>query len=456
MIKLDARLNGPFATSADIDVHALRKIQGDGSETFNQTYCRLQNEAFKFLKETGDTCWIEPSRRDRKTVEYDTDDFAGTSIIPDFFLECRIPITSEQKYEGVTRNGTANIYSLTRLAIMFHDFGIGTVTLVIESETNTDPDLFRVDIESINSRLADAVIAQIRPKLEAFRAAVNEVTRTNFEAKTRLIRQIEAAPQLKLLWLHRMYIAHCCNEQYNEHLSLANKLLIKHHPEEYKNCSIEDSYALYPSIGCSLAAVNVNHVSNGPAKLERMLNLHNAYNAAVWALDELLFNQILDLRTEQVLMAERKARLVEIEMHAHQIFRLSSTISSFLAIFKNRISRLSPQETILSESICEAWRFKYQTDALEEKLCSLKEMYQITMKLMSDSEARLLNKIIFAFTIISFVTVTTTVIDFVVKSEAPSFSMWRTTAVVLAFLIVFAGGWVVFKRHFRSIKFSKQ
>lgn len=449
MITLSARLNGPFVTGVEIDVHALRvSKQNSPAESFKETYCRLQMEIFDLLTSQGSSGWKAPEKNNRKAVDYDTDDFAGSSIIPECFIECDLSFDATPGFHCPSFSRGSNEYKIISAKMILHDFGIGIVTLIVESAISPEPAIFRADIESINTEIANFMVDSIKPKLDEFWTAV-----TALKARSRgNINQYNdsdiAKSPLNLMWLHRIYVAVCDAETFKRHADLVPVLLVKHHSGAFYDSSIESGVAYYPSIGCSLAAFNEKAQNTSLSKLARMISLHNAYNAAIWMLDDLLFNQILDLRTEQIRMAERKVHLAEIEQHAHRIFRVSSNISGFLAIYKNRISRLSPQETILSEAICDAWRFEYQIQALEEKLIALKEMYQITMNLMSDSEARLLNKIVFLFTVINFVTFFTTIVDFIGKQEPPSLSEWRSLSILgVSFLLLLGGGWV-FQRQF--------
>ena len=450
MKNLFAVLNGPFETHIFIDVHAIRSIKEIlRKESFNETYCRLQKKAFDHLKKKGCSDWKSPALKHRTAVDYDTDDFAGVPISPDCFLECDLSISTGQIFHGPSIEGYNNEYKITSAKITLHDFGIGIVTLRIESPSSSEPEIFRADIESINANIASFIVKLIEPKLDEFNACIAALVQNDNGSKIQHEVETIGRKPLKLMWIHRIYIAECDEESFAQHVDLANLLLVKHHLEDFKDSSIEPGWKFYPSIGSSLAMFNLNQaLPTGLTKLNRMISLHNAYNAAIWMLDDILFNQILNLRSEQMKLSEKKIHLKEIEKHAYTIFSISSHISEFLAVFKNRISRLSPQETILSETLCYAWRFEFQIRALEEKLNSLKEMYQITMKLVSDAEARLLNKIVFLFTIISFITFSTAVVDFITQPEEFKFSLWRVWCLALSIIGVAIFGILILVKQF--------
>ena len=70
-------------------------------------------------------------------------------------------------------------------------------------------------------------------------------------------------------------------------------------------------------------------------------------------------------------------------------------------------------------------------------------MYQVTLRLLADSEARTLNKLLFYFTLLSLITAITTLADFAVKAEEfHGFNVWRGGVVVGSFLLIFIAAFV--------------
>lgn len=457
-MKIQLTLSGPFLTTKILDPQRLGGTNGNLS-LLRAAYADVQNRLSKCLLLT-DSSWSDYDGAVEVDTDYDGKSYTGSSIFPEFLAQSTLttvdlldafrrwdcgPLTNKFALDASCglrlKMGTLNISSCR---IKIHDFGVGIVEIDLLwtgigtetiGEVKQEIDALITSFASFSSILAGSKLQQFLGCLDSF-PDIGEV----FTAMSPGASSKYSASRPKVLWIHRIY-AVTAQDWIQTETELVNELLESHHVNPFEDASINPSVCFYPSIGGSLAFFKAAQQGDsiefaGP--LRAAISLQNAYNAGMWMFDDVLFGRTVELMGGQDQIVYDNVKLEGLMNHAHSILRLSSYISTFLSVLHNRISRSSPQQTILIEHIYYAWRMDVQRSALENKLTTLKEMYQGTLRVLADSEARSLNKLVFLFTLLSLVSVVTTVADFAVKlDDFHGFSIWRASLVVgSAFLVV--------------------
>lgn len=468
-MKTHLTLSGPFLTTKILDPQRLGGTNGNIGQ-LRAAYAGVQSHLGKCLANV-DRGWTVSGASLEADTDYDGKSYTGSAIFPEFLAQCAL--SSVEVAEVVTRwtaephadkfsegsvsgirvqSGTITFVSCR---VSVHDFGVGIVEIdlrwdgfdkQIPSDVRDEIEALTTSFATLSSMLAGRKLQQFINCLENFPEIGAAFTTMSPGTSGQY-----NATRPKVLWIHRIYAVTSENWTGTSD-DLADQMLARHHVHTCENASINPAVCLYPSIGGSLAFLKEPQGDDSLAFLEPLkcaISLQNAYNAAIWMFDDILFGRTVELMGEQDQIVSDNVKLEGLMIHAHSILRLSSYISTFLSVLHNRTSRSSPQQMILTEKIYHAWRMELQREALENKLAVLKEMYQVTLRLLADAEARSLNKLVFAFTLLSLVTVITTVADFSAKlEEFHGFSLWRTSLVIgSAALVVIVAFGVRMLRH---------
>lgn len=472
-MNLHLTLSGPFLTTKVLDPQRLGGTNGNISQ-LRASYGQIQSRLSKHLSDV-DVGWNIFESAVEADTDYDGRSYSGSAIFPEFLAQCTLsgadltdavmqwktdPHTdkfTEDTVCGVqVQSGTI---TFTACRVSIQDFGAGIVEIDLKwvglgdeviSEVRAQMEALTTSFASLSSILAGYKLKQFLDCLEKFSNIGRVFTTMSSGASDQY-----SASKPKILWIHRLYAVTSQNWNGSE-AALANEMLARHHVEACENVSINQSVSLYPSIGGSLAFQKEPHVGNYLAFAEPLrsaISLQNAYNAGIWMFDDILFGRTVELMQEQDQIVTDNVKLESVMDHAHSILRLSSYISTFLSVLHNRISRSSPQQLILTESIYHAWRMQLQRNALEKKLEVLQDMYQVTLKLLADSEARRLNRLVLGFTLLSVVTAFIALVDFGTKTEEFEISSGRASlAVGLIVLIVGSYFAVRYRRHKSALR----
>ena len=457
-MNIQLTLSGPFLTTKILDPQRLGGTNGNLS-MLRAAYADVQNRLSKCLLRT-DPSWNFFGDVIEADTDYDGKSYTGSAIFPEFLAQSKVStleiMDAVKRWESVPfavkfaseaacgvslRTGTININSCR---VNIHDFGVGVVEIDLSwvgvgTETISE---VRKEVEALTTSFASLASILAGSKLQQFLSCLDQFSDIGsvFTTMSPGVSSQNSASRPKVLWIHRIYAVTSEDWKQTE-AALASALLERHHITHCEDVSINPSVCLYPSIGGSLAFLKNSQSNNSVdfiVPLRAAISLQNAYNAGIWMFDDVLFGRTVELMGEQDQIVSDNVKLEGLMNHAHSILRLSSYISTFLSVLHNRISRSSPQQTILIENIYHAWRMELQRAALENKLAVLKEMYQVTLRLLADSEARTLNKLLFYFTLLSLITAVTTLADFAVKAEEfHGFNVWRGGVVVGSFLLIF-------------------
>ena len=456
-MKINLTLSGPFLTTKILDPQRLGGTSGNIS-LLRAAYIDVQGRLSNCLSE-AEPGWKRFGGAAEADTDYDGKSYSGSAIFPERLAECMLSNVqiaeavnqwtvdaSARKFsDGAVCGLTVSSGTLTfdRCTISIHDFGVGIVEIdvtfaglgtVTVGDIRSEMEALTVSFASLSSLLAGQRLKTFLRCLDQF-PDVGRIFTTMSPGTSG--QYSNSRP--KVLWIHRIYLVNG-NNWLGTDDALAALLLVQHHTNGCENASIDPTISLYPSIGGSVAFAKEGQdqgsLGFGDA-LKSTVSLQNAYNAGIWMFDDILFGRTVELMGEQDQIVFDNVKLEGLMSHAHSILRLSSYISTFLSVLHNRTSRSSPQQLILTEKIYDAWRMELQRAALESKLAVLKEMYQVTLRLLADAEARALNKLLFWFTLLSLVTATTTVADFIVKMEEFRFSGWRLSLVIGSAAVVY-------------------